>query len=111
MQIDLHYVRKKYSTDAYYLAVGDGDLRTRLLGAYIEAGAGLTSLEEPARAVSDTLELAMQRLDARMSASPASGDKGGVQTTVDSMTDEQVRDAAGDFLTILVMLYEEVHGN
>jgi hypothetical protein len=109
--IDLYDARQKYSTGAYYLAIGDGDLRTRLIGAYIEASGALSGLGEPARAVSDTLELAMRRLDARMTVLPPTGNTGRVQTTVDSMSDEQVRDAAGDLLTILVMLYEEVYGN
>jgi hypothetical protein len=109
--VDLHYARQKYSTGAYYLAIGDGDLRARLVGAYIEASGALNDPAEWGTAVSDTLELAMRRFDARMTALPATGGKGRVQTNVESMTDEQVRDATGDMLTILVMLYEEVHGN
>jgi hypothetical protein len=111
MPIDLHDARRIYSIGAYYLAIGDGNLRTRLIGAYIEASGALNALGDRVGAVSDTLELAMRRFDARMTALPASGSRGRIQTTVDSMTDEQVRDAAGDMLTILVMLYEEVRGN
>lgn len=110
MPADLNYAHEKYAAAVRILALGTGDLRRRLLDAYLgsahRAHPPVGGIGPPA---SDEAVERINALHERMTSHEAVDDEGTITATVNAMSADEVHDAATELIDIAAVLDWEWH--
>lgn len=101
MPADLSYAHEKYATAVRIMALGEGNLRERLLDAYLsQASRAHPPRGGLGRAISADVQQRIDDFHARMTAVPATHGEGTIMATITSLPDAEVRGAAEELLAI-----------
>jgi hypothetical protein len=105
---DIDYAREKYSTAVHIMATSHGTMRERLLLAYRDSAMRAhPPMPGMGPAISDELSNRIEQLDDRMTRTPAVGDEGDIEATVNAMTEPEVDAASEELVNIAFALLWE----
>jgi hypothetical protein len=107
---DVLYAHEKYAAARDILAEGELSLRDRLLDAYLSQAHRVAPLRIGlGPEISDDLAARLDAFHSLMTATPAVADEGTITATVRAMTEEEVRSAVRELLTIAAYLDAEFY--